>query len=141
MNNGLQVRADQNGHVWCGPAALSAALQITTSEAEKIILLCSLRKYMKAVTYAEMCHALASQGVRFFTETFDRENVNCPQLSDWLETREKDLTYLVCITGHWIAVRGNHWVCNMNREARLLEKCPYLEARVRFTIQLLEDRK
>jgi len=134
----LAVRVDQRGHVWCGVAVLAAALAIPTSEAEKIIKSASLRKYLKAVTYDEMTHALATQGVKHLVQRFPREAHECPSLGDWLGTRDVNCTYLVCITGHWIAVRGNHWVCNMNTQARLLEKCPYLATRVRFTIQLLE---
>lgn len=137
--DGLRVRVDEHGHVWCGPAALSAALAIRTTEARKIIRSCSMRKHLKAVTYGEMEHAVASQGIKTISTSFPRTATDCPTLKSWLETRDESCTYLVCITGHWIAVRGNHWVCNMNRMGRLLENCPYMRTRVRFTIQLLDQ--
>jgi len=138
INRGLQVRVTSNRHVWCGPAALSAALGITTKEALAHIKRVSLRRFVKGVTYSEMLHAVAEAGVRAAPEKFPRDAKDCPTLKAWLETRKKDCTYLVCITGHWITVRGNHWVCNMNVFGRLLTSCPYLRAKVRYTIQLQE---
>jgi hypothetical protein len=137
---GLAVRVDQTGHVWCGPAALSAALKITTSHALKIIKLCSMRRSIKGVTYGEMNHAVASQGIKTKVVRFPRKASDCLTLKSWLKTRKESCTYLVCITGHWITIRGNHWVCNMNPDARLVDDIPYLRAKVRYTIQLLEDQ-
>ena len=138
-HNGLRVLRNETGHVWCGPAALSAALRVTTKMATNMIRLASLRKYIKAVTYSEMEHALATRHIRFKSVRFPRKASDCLTLKTWLNHRDKDSTYLVCITGHWITIRGNHWVCNMNENGRTLTFCPYMKAKVRFAIQLLPE--
>ena len=137
--NRLHVRKDQKGHVWCGPAALSAALGVATSVAHTIIRLASLRKYIKGVSYAEMEHALALRQVRFESVGFPREARDCMTLKCWLKTRDENCTYIVCLTGHWITIRGNQWVCNMNLDGRLIDDCPYMGGKVRYTIRLHED--
>jgi len=139
QHNGLRMRRDSTGHVWCGPAALSAALGVGTTEARQIIQSASLRKGIKGVTYAEMEHALATRKIRFVSTRYSRDAKSCKTLGKWLKSRKTDCTYLVCVTGHWIAVRGNHWACNMNPDGRLIEEIPYLRAKVRFVIRLQEE--
>jgi len=136
--NGLRVRKDQNGHIWCGPAALSAALGIATSVAYATIRLATLRRHIKGVSYAEMEHALALHHIKFNSLRFPREARDCMTLKSWLKTRDQNCTYIVCLTGHWIAIRGNQWSCNMNLNGRLIEDCPYMGAKVRYTIRLHE---
>jgi len=138
-HNGLRIRNDSKGHVWCGPAALSAALGVTTTEASTIIKCASMRKGIKGVTYAEMEHALASRRIRFVSTRYPREAVNCMTLGKWLKSRKLNCTYLICITGHWVAIRGNHWACNMNTDGRLVEEIPYTKAKVRYVICLQEE--
>jgi len=131
--NRLHVRKDQEGHVWCGPAALSAALGIATSVAHAIFRLASLRMYIKGVSYAEMEHALAMRQVKFESVRFSRESRDCVTLASWLKTRDE------CLTGHWITVRGNQWACNMNLDGRLVDDCPYMAGKVRYVIRLFEN--
>lgn len=143
--NRLHVRKDQKGHVWCGPAALSAALGIATSVAYATIRVATLRRYIKGVSYAEMEHALSTfgsdtpqGGVKFKSARFPREAQDCMTLKRWLKTRDENCTYIVCLTGHWITIRGNQWACNMNLNGRLIDDCPYMGAKVRYAIRLHE---
>ncbi len=137
---GLRVDKNEYKHIWCGIAVLSAALGINTKTAENIFKHTTLRKYIKGITYKEMEHALAFRHVNFKSVGFPREASDCLTLKRWLKSRDLNCTYLVCITGHWVAFRGNHWVCNMNEKARLVSDCPYVRAKVRYTIQLVEDQ-
>ena len=136
--NRLHVRKDQKNHVWCGPAALSAALGITTSKAYATIGLATLRKHIKGVSYAEMEHALALHHIKFKSVRFPREARACMTFNSWLITRDENCTYIVCLTGHWITIRGNQWACNMNLEGRHIGDCPFMGAKVRYTIRLHE---
>lgn len=138
-HNGLRVRVNESGHVWCGPAVLSAAMGITSKEAKQVIKSVSLRKYIKAVTYGEMKHALVSMGVKCKSIRYPRRASDCLSLERWLKHRDENTTYLICITGHWIAVRGNHWVDNTFPDGRRLDACPYNRCKVRYVIQLLAD--
>jgi len=144
QHNGLQVKNNSTGHVWCGPAALAAAIGSTTTMADNIFKHTTLRNRIKGVSYKEMEHALAFRHIRFKSTRYPRRAADCLTLARWLKSRqaqdEMKCTYLVCITGHWVTIRGNHWVCNMNQQGRLLENIPYGKAKVRYVIQLLEDQ-
>lgn len=132
----LAVQHNYRGHLWCGIGALSAALRIPTSMAKDIIKNVSLRKYIKAVTYSEMAHALSSMGVATFRDYFPRNASDCPTLNNWLEGnfRKWNRVYIVCITGHWIVIKNDQWVDSMNQTARDISSCPYLRAKVRHVV-------
>lgn len=132
----LHINHDFKGHLWCGIGSLSAAMEIPTSRAKSLIKSVSLRKYIKAVTYTEMAHALTYAGVPIQREHYSRDPAKCPTLKEWLhsEYRPCGKTAVICITGHWIVVRDDEWVCSMNQKARHVEDCPYLRARVRHVV-------
>jgi hypothetical protein len=136
-NNKLCIRHDYSKHLWCGIAALAAALEIPTTKARQIIRSVSLRKYIKAVTYTEMKHALISQGIKPAFKQYPRDPNACPTLREWLHSKYRKCgeTNVVCITGHWLTIRDDTWVCGMNHFARDVDDCPYLQARVRCVIQ------
>jgi hypothetical protein len=140
MNTGLYVDHDYQGHLWCGIAALSAAIEIKTSQAKKIIRSVSLRRYVKAVTYTEMAHALVASGYGIKRHHMPYKGANCPTMSDWVEQhRPWDRIYVICITGHWVVVQGDHWVCGMNHVARLNDDSPYKQARVRHVVEIISQ--
>ena len=132
----LQVTHNFKGHLWCGIGALSAATGITTSAAKRIIRSVSLRKYIKAVTYSEMAHALTAMGHKIKREFYPRNAKDCPTLHEWLhgQMHSANRTYVICITGHWVVVRCDEWVCSMNQKARHVTDCPYLKAKVRHVV-------
>lgn len=133
----LNINHDFKGHLWCGIGALSAALQIPTSEAKRRIRSASLRRYIKAVTYTEMAHAVSFAGHPIRREYYRRNPDECPTLKDWLHSkyRKFDEVNIICITGHWIVVKNDEWVCSMNQKARHVDDCPYLRARVRHVVR------
>jgi len=144
-NNQLSIRDDlRNTHLWCGIAAAAAALRITTSEALDLLKATSLRRAIKAVTYSELRHALAYMigGDKLTSRQYPREATECPTLSEWLEAeyRESNRTYVICITGHWITIRNDEWVCSMSHKPRSVSDCPYLRARVRFVTSFMDER-
>ena len=132
----LWVQHDRPGMLWCGPAALSAALGVKTSEAYQMIRRQSLRRFIKAVTYSEMAHALTGFGVKFKRHQYPRDPKGCPTLKQWLEGtyRNWDETFIICITGHWIVIRNDQWACSMNQYGRTLDECLYLRTRVRCVL-------
>ena len=140
LNKDFQVRHTGGCMPWCGPAAMSAIMGITTSEARDLVKTVSLRRFIKAVTYTEMNGALMAAGYRTNMKQFPRYAKECPTLKDWMATRDPDADYIVCITGHWIAIRGEWWVCNMNRFGRHLDDCPYLRAKVRCVVKVLHKK-
>lgn len=132
----LRVVHNDNCMPWCGPAALSAVMGTGTKEAKKLIKRNSLRRHLKAVTYSEMQLALMDAGYKTEFKQYPRDAGACPTLKDWAATRDKDGTYIVCVTGHWIAIRGPMWVCSMNQNSRHIDDCPYLKAKVRCVIKV-----
>lgn len=137
-----KVQHDYRGHLWCGIGAISAALNIPTSEAREILMVNELRKHIKPVSYDEMNSALVSQGAITEREYFPRNWEECPRVTDWYDaTRMKyggklvsDWAYVICILGHWIVIQGDHWVCSMNHTPRPMPECPYLNSRVKHVI-------
>lgn len=137
---GLQVNHDYNTHLWCGIGALSAACGIPTSEAREVIKSVAMRKYIKAVTYSEMAHAITDVRTSPNREFMPRDWRECPTLQQWydrLEPQHKDgggRVFVICITGHWIVVKRGKWVCSMNHKERDMSDCPYLTSRVRHVM-------
>lgn len=132
----MQVTHDYNSHLWCGIGALSAALNITTTQAREHIKRTALRTHIKAITYSELAGALAEAGHTVRREYYPRNANECPLLKDWheCEAGEYNRIYAVCITGHWIVVCNDHWVDSMNHTKRPMDSCPYLRARVRHVV-------
>jgi hypothetical protein len=138
----LHVQHEYYGHLWCGIGALSAALRIPTSEAQQIIKLNELRNHIKPVSYEEMNHALVSRGAKTSREWFPRDWDQCPKVSEWYDDKRmesngylpSDITYVMCILGHWIVIQGDEWVCSMNQNPRKMNDCPYSDSRVKHVI-------
>lgn len=133
----LNINHNYKGHLWCGIGALSAATKTPTSICRNVIKAVSLRKQIKAVTYSEMAHALTAMGYRIEREFYRRDPDACPTLKDWLHSkyRKFDEVSVVCITGHWIVIQNDQWVCSMNQKPRHVDDCPYLRARVRHVVK------
>jgi hypothetical protein len=133
----LFVNHTYKGHLWCGIGALSAATGLNTATCKETIKALSLRKYIKAVSYEEMSHALVALGKNIQREYYPRNFRECPTLKEWVHStyRKSGQISVICITGHWIVVKDDEWVCSMNHKARHVDDCPYLAARVRHVIK------
>lgn len=134
---GFQVNDNTSGKrvLWCGPAALSAAVGISTDRALDVLKGAAGKVRLQGVTTSEMIRAVDS--LARLKRTYRYPKPNRPTLARWLSHNEsRPSTYLVLITDHWICVKADEWVDNKSGESRHVSDCPYLRKKVVSFVEL-----
>lgn len=109
----MRVEKRPGGNRYCGPAALSAIVGLTTDSAAQILREITGQRAIGGVTIASMSEALRRLGFRIHDPIRYREaragSLQRPTLARWLREypRGAEEVVLVCITGHFLVVKGH----------------------------------
>ena len=130
-------------YVYCGPYAISA---ITGKSIEEVEDALNRRRgkpagtKVKTTWSGENMHIIPSLGFKSQTVYENRRtNRRGPTLANWLRERDSwqlKHSYLVLVTGHWIAVRGRKMVDTYTREPVFIGKAPHRRKRVQVVIRI-----
>jgi hypothetical protein len=141
-DNGLHSVPSGTAWLWCGPTAIAALTGISGAAIESAILAHRTvnkpqrgnRKLHGArvkTTWAnEIVPVLAALG---FAAT---EHLASGSLAGYLRRNRSNKPRLVLITGHYIAVCGDHCVDSMRREPTPINRSPYMRRRVQRVWQI-----
>ena len=108
----MRVERRPGGNRYCGPAALSAIAGITTDTAAQILREITGQRSIGGVTIASMIEALSRLGfcLRDPIRYLDTQagSLQRPTLARWLREypRTAEDVVLVCVTGHYLVVKG-----------------------------------
>jgi len=106
---------------WCGPYALAAVAGITYDAAYDTCLQVTGKPVVKGLTVYHLQKGLAARGVQYtrlsMTETrkpAEGWRLGEPMtLTQWYKQRpDKQATYIVNVTGHYVVVRGTRVIDN-----------------------------
>lgn len=144
----MQVTHDRSipREIYCGPAALSAALGVT---AENVAATINNLRREPVGTQVRKSNTSEIESVLRFTGTSVVERVNwhrftrpLPTLTQWMNhTALSGRTYILLLTGHWVTYRdGIVYDSHHNQgEAVNVPNAPYRRKRVRFSYDLGPD--
>lgn len=142
----LHVPPARVRHIWCGPYAVAATTGVAVEVIEEKINEQRLKAPTTPVRRSsvdELCHVLSELGYEgTITSGFrfkDRSSSgrSRPTLAAWLKGRRGDemkTSYIVLVTGHFVAVRGRKIICSQTREARFIRNAPGRRKRVQYVI-------
>jgi len=151
---GLHIPPTRAKHTWCGPYAVAAATGVAVEVVEEKINERRLKPPTASIGKAsanelhavlsELGYKKASMIVGSGLKDRSPSGTSLPTLAAWLKRRRGDemkMTYIVLITGHFVAVRGRKITCSQTREVRFLKSAPGRRMRVRCVINIGERTK
>ncbi len=147
------IKHDVKSKLWCGMGALSAVTGLPSSETKKIFQ--SFRRCTYVNVYNEYGDCVGDKerapvikGISHpeMEKAFNLCGYNCalkegyssvpmkerPTLASYLRGRKfKQSCYLICVTNHYVVVKGNSFIDNHTRKPVPLSKAPWRRKRVK----------
>lgn len=130
-----------NRLMFCGRFALIAATGMSSGQVTTGINLYRNEhpeKHVGSTSVNDLCHALDFMGFNFSSERY-YYRAKQSTFTQWRkkEQHNRNATYIILITGHWITVKGD-WMTDTFNETPvdLSRKNPYARKRVQAVIKL-----
>lgn len=127
--------------MYCGRFALMAATGFSAAQVTTGINLYRKEhsdKHVASTGVNDLTHALSFMGFNFMSERFYHDDKQAT-FTQWRKREQhgRNATYIVLITGHWIAVKGD-WMVDTIHTAPvdLSRKNPYARKRVQAVIRI-----
>lgn len=105
------ARSSQRRRTWCGPYAAAVVLGLDYDTAYDLCLQANpSRQRITGLSKEALRRVLWAAGRKCFWSGFMAEQ---PTLAQWYKTRpDKQATYIVNVTGHYVVVRGTRIIDN-----------------------------
>ena len=144
MSTGLYA-ASRRDHLdrlmYCGRYALIAATGMSSGQVTTGVNLYRNEhpeKHVGSTSVNDLCHALEFMGFNFSSERLYHRDKQ-PTFTQWRkrEQHNRNATYIVLVTRHWITVKGDWMADTMHDEpVDLSRKNPYARKRVQAVIRI-----
>lgn len=126
--------------VYCGPFAASAITGKYVEDIENKINEHRKRSPGTKITTTynhDITYALKKLGYRVEYEREHYEKHPCPTLARWMRERDNlEASYLVLVTGHWVAVKGRKFVDTFTGLPVFLRAAPHRRKRIQIVLRI-----
>lgn len=126
--------------VFCGPFAASAVTGKCVEDIEERINEHRKKDAGSKITTTynhDLVYALKKLGYRVEYEREHYEKYPCPTLARWMRERDDlEASYLVLVTGHWVAVKGRKFVDTFTGLPVFLKAAPHRRKRIQIVLRV-----